>query len=194
MSSSTKSSFLGMRLQGEGWVAQISLGTEKSKEIYQYKVRLKHPGWSNSKHKKKRNLQYFVNQLPWTLFLNSVLPQSPFACMHNRCRMLIKQHGTGANPLGSCFVNSCFQVALSSLMERSGRACALQMGYPLQLLAASGTRGLDFPFVSQPGAAVAFCGLIQTSWLNTHGQSKSFTGPGPLQQDQCWSQRICYPL
>lgn len=121
-------------------------------------------------------------------------PQSPFACMHNRSRMLIKQHDTGANPFGSCFVNSCFQVAPSSLTERSGRACALQMGYPLQLLAASGTRGLDFPFISQPGAAVAFHGLIQTSRLNTHGQSKSFTGPGPLQRDQCWSQCICYPL
>lgn len=34
MFSSTKSSILGMRLYGEGWVAQISLGTEKSKEIY----------------------------------------------------------------------------------------------------------------------------------------------------------------
>lgn len=167
---------------------------KKSKEIYQSEVRLKHPGRSNSKHKKKRNLQYFVNQLPWTLFLNSVHPQSPFACMHNRSRMLIKQHDTGASPFGSCFVNSCFQVAPSSLTERSGRACALQMGYPLQLLAASGTRGLDFPFISQPGAAVAFHGLIQTSRLNTHGQSKSFTGPGPLQRDQCWSQCICYPL
>lgn len=150
--------------------------------------------WINSKLNKKRNCWYFINHLHWTLFPNSVHPDSPFACMNSRYGMLINQRGTGANPFGLWFVNLCFQVVPEARAEATPACCAPQMGHPSQRLATSGAWGLDFPFISWPGASVTFWGRIQSSRLNTHGQSRTCPGPGPLQQDQCWSQRICSPL
>lgn len=108
--------------------------------------------------------------------------------------MLINQHSTGANPFGSCFVNSCFQVAPWARAAAEPAHSSLQMGRA-EAFSCSWCLWVGFSFC-QPAKSCnrSLWADPKTSWLSTCGQSRSFTGPGLLQQDRCWSQHICYPL
>lgn len=120
--------------------------------------------------------------------------ECPFACMCNGSSTLINQHGTGANPFGSCFVNSCFQVAPRARAAAEPACSSLQMGRTVAF-SCSWCLWVGFSF-RQPAKSYSHVLWAdpKTSRLNTRGQSRSFTGPGSLQQDLCWSQHICYPL
>lgn len=69
--------------------------------------------------------------------------------------MLINQHGTGANPVGLCFVNSCFQVAPCSRSERSGTASSLR--------SADGLPAAAFSCIWCPGVGSSFHQLARSS-------------------------------